>query len=190
MLIKNLPLLLAVAVIPLNAHSQAPAAADTSAVPAHQFFEVLSSLCGSHYVGEMTFPTDSQDSFKGKQLVAEFSDCAAQEIRVPFKVGEDTSRTWVFTKTAAGARLKHDHRHKDGSPDDVTNYGGDSTDDGSALRQAFAADDFTQQLIPAASTNVWNIILSEDKQQLTYHLERHGKPRFTAVLNKAEEVSE
>jgi hypothetical protein len=40
-------------------------------------------------------------------------------------VGSDRSRTWVFTKTAASVRLKQDHRHKDGSEDRVTQYGGD-----------------------------------------------------------------
>ena len=151
---------------------------------AHAFFDELQQLCGSRYDGEMTFPVDGQDSFAGKLLVAEFKKCSDSEVRVPFAVGDNTSRTWVFTKTDAGARLKHDHRHADGSLDEVTNYGGDASSDGTELSQSFAADAFTAELIPDAATNVWTVSLSEDLQTLTYHLERHAKPRFTAVLNR------
>ena len=155
--------------------------------PAHLFFDQLTSLCGSRYVGEMTFPIEGRDSFKGKLLVAEIKQCEQAEIRVPFAVGDNTSRTWIFTKTQAGLRLKHDHRHADGTVDKVSNYGGDASNSGSALRQSFPADEYTGSLIPAASTNVWTISLSADYQQLTYHLERAGKPRFTAVLKRLAE---
>ena len=154
---------------------------------AYAFHDQLVSLCGSRYLGEMTFPIDGQDSFKGKTLVAKFDSCTKIEVRIPFAVGEDTSRTWVFTKTDAGVHLKHDHRHADGSPDEVTNYGGNSDNLGSALSQSFPADKYTQELIPAASSNVWTVTLSQDHQKLTYHLERHDKPRFTAVLKRAPE---
>ena len=53
-------------------------------------------------------------------------ECSADTIRVPFHVADDHSRTWVITRTTTGYRLKHDHRHKDGSEDKVTQYGGDS----------------------------------------------------------------
>ena len=158
----------------------APVRAESTA---HLFFEQLAALCSNRYVGEMTFPTDGQDSFMGKELVAEITTCDEQQVRVPFAVGDDTSRTWVFSKTDKGVSLKHDHRHADGSVDEVSDYGGDSASAGSALTQSFPADQFTQALIPAASTNVWSITLSADHQQMTYHLERHNKPRFTAVLN-------
>jgi len=168
----------------LSILSLSPALTVQAQQQAHAFFDQLSSLCGSRFVGEMTFPTDSQDSFKGKELVAEFKECNAEQVLVPFSVGKDKSRTWVFTKTDNGVSLKHDHRHTDGSPDEVTNYGGDSGDVGHSLSQSFAADEFTQKLIPDAATNVWTVSISEDSQRLTYHLERHDKPRFTAILNR------
>ncbi|MFT5210312.1 MAG: hypothetical protein ACI9CE_002037 [Flavobacterium sp.] len=157
----------------------APARAEQQA---HLFFDQLASLCGSQYVGEMTFPTEGQDSFKGKELMAYIKQCDGEQIRIPFAVGDDTSRTWVFTKTEKGVKLKHDHRHADGSVDEVSNYGGDSNSSGSVLSQSFPADEFTQALIPAASTNVWSITLSSDHKKMIYHLKRHDTPRFTAVL--------
>ena len=56
------------------------------------------------------------------------------ELRVPFHVG-DNLRTWILTRTDSGLRLKHDHRHEDGSDDPVTMYGSDTATPGTAARQ-------------------------------------------------------
>lgn len=157
-----------------------------STTSAASYFSTLKALCGEKFSGEMTFPLDGQDAFAGKELVAHFKSCTDSEIRVPFTVGADRSRTWVITKTEDGLRLKHDHRHADGSPDEVTNYGGDANPSGTALSQSFPADEYTKELIPAAATNVWTVSLNAQGDQLTYHLERHAKPRFTAVLQRVE----
>jgi hypothetical protein len=150
--------------------------------PQLAFFNSLSSLCGQRFEGAMTFPTEGQDSFAGKLLVAKIESCTETEIRVPFAVGEDRSRTWIVSKTERGLQLKHDHRHEDGTPDEVNMYGGLATDKGSKLSQSFAADAHTAEVIPAASTNVWNLTLSSDGTSMTYHLTRHDAPRFTAKL--------
>ena len=132
----------------------------------------------------MTFPEDGQDDFAGKLLVAEIKQCDEKEVRIPFSVGTDQSRTWIVTATTDGLQLKHDHRHKDGTPDRITNYGGTVHTVGTAISQSFPADPFTAKLIPEASTNVWNLTFSDDFSQRTYHLTRHDKPRFTAVLKR------
>lgn len=152
-----------------------------------QFFTVLKGLCGARFEGAMTFPADGQDDFAGKLLVAHVASCSDEEIRVPFLVGEDRSRTWVFSRTEGGLQLKHDHRHADGTPDEVTMYGGMASATGTPLVQSFAADAHTAKLIPAAVTNVWTVSLSADGKRLTYHLERDARPRFTAVLERVSE---
>lgn len=149
-----------------------------------QFFNTLKGLCGARFEGAMTFPAEGQDDFAGKLLVAHVTDCSETEIRVPFLVGENRSRTWIFSRIDDGLQLKHDHRHADGTPDEVTMYGGMASTMGTPLAQSFAADAHTARLIPAAATNVWTVSLSEDGTSLTYHLERDAKPRFTAVLEK------
>lgn len=83
--------------------------------------------------------------------------CTADSLRVPFHVGENRSRTWVLTRTDSGVRLKHDHRHADGSEDSVTQYGGDSRTGGTASMMEFPADSFTAAMLPAARTNVWTV---------------------------------
>jgi hypothetical protein len=129
--------------------------------PQDRFFAQLSTLCGKAFAGRITSPPVSADaSFVGKALVMHVRDCSRDTIRIPFHVGEDRSRTWVITRTAAGLRLKHDHRHEDGTPDAQTQYGGDTTDEGTPQRQEFPADAYSRNLfvrgnIPQSATNVW-----------------------------------
>ncbi|MBK8285411.1 MAG: hypothetical protein IPK97_11345 [Ahniella sp.] len=152
--------------------------------PQDEFFAGLRALCGARFEGAMTFPESGSDDFSGKLLVAEFSGCAEREMRIPFVVGDNRSRTWVFSHLDEGLRLQHDHRHADGTPDEVTLYGGFASDSGTALSQSFPADAYTAGLIPDAATNVWTISLNASGDELTYHLERHQKPRFTAKLKR------
>jgi hypothetical protein len=89
---------------------------------------------------------DSQadSAFAASVLVMHVRECSADEIKVPFHVerdGEwDRSRTWVITRTADGLRLKHDHRHEDGTDDAVTMYGGDTATPGTEIRQEFPVE--------------------------------------------------
>jgi hypothetical protein len=128
--------------------------------PRDQFFANLYAMCGRAYEGRVV-TTDAADAqFAGQRLVMHVRDCSADEIRVPFHVGENRSRTWVITRTDAGLHLKHDHRHEDGSEDVLTQYGGDTLSERSAERQEFPADEFSKQIfrennIPASAENVW-----------------------------------
>ncbi len=164
----------------------APAPADTGPDPRTAFWEQLSRLCGSRFEGYSSFPPDPDHSFAGKLLVATVETCTADEIRIPFAVGEDRSRTWILTRSAEGLSLKHDHRHEDGSPDEITMYGGWAAGRGTAWSQSFSADEHTRSLIPEAATNVWTLSLAPDGGSLTYSLTRHSQPRFEATLEAAE----
>ena len=148
--------------------------------PQAQFFGRLSALCGKAFEGRIVSPpVDADASFAGKRLVMHVRDCSTETIRIPFHVGDDRSRTWVVTRTATGHRLKHDHRHADGSADKVTQYGGDTRDPGTAARQAFPADAFTKALLrregnAAGVANVWAIDV-ESGRLFTYELRRPGR---------------
>jgi hypothetical protein len=148
------------------------------------FFDRLTSLCGARFEGESVFPEDPGDAFRDQLLVAVVETCSADEIRIPFLVGEDHSRTWVLKKSAKGLQLKHDHRHEDGTPDEVTLYGGTAINPGTHLSQSFPADTYTASLIPEAASNEWFLSLSEDAGEITYYLERHNKARFKAILKR------
>lgn len=148
------------------------------------FFRQISALCDARFVGQSVFPEDPGDAWRDKVLVAHIESCTADEIRIPFIVGDDHSRTWILRRVEGGIQLKHDHRHADGTPDKVTMYGGTTQSAGSHLSQSFPADAYTKDLIPEASTNEWFLSFNEDSSELTYYLERNDLPRFKAILLK------
>lgn len=161
-----------VAALVLGYGGAAPLAAQSH--PADQFLAGLRALCGKAFEGRVIDPQPADTAFARQRLVMHVRSCG-DTVRVPFHVGEDRSRTWVFTRTAAGARLKHDHRHEDGSEDRITQYGGDARAEMTAAALHFAADSFTAALIPAARTNVWTVELTPT--QFVYMLRREGTPR-------------
>lgn len=147
---------------------------------AHLFFDQLKELCGNTYFGEVVTPLSEDDTFYGKSLTMTVKSCSETEIRIPFWVGQDSSRTWIFTLTNEKILFKHDHRKKDGTPDEITNYGGLSDSTGNIYSQRFPADEETAELIPAAKTNAWTVTIDKEKNELLYLLERNNKERFRA----------
>jgi len=145
-----------------------------------QFWKSLESHCGKTYEGEIVAGGKKGDGFTGKKLVMHIRSCEENVIRIPFFVGEDKSRTWVFTmRKGQLIGLKHDHRHKDGSEDNITQYGGVNPNTGLANIQFFPADQHTSSLIPYASNNVWWVTI--DETTFTYNLRRIGTDRFFSV---------
>lgn len=154
------------------------------------FWNSLRTLCGNAYEGALVEGSAPADSALARtQLVMHVRECANDEIRIPFHAGEDRSRTWVLTRTENGLRLKHDHRHEDGAPDSITQYGGDTRGRGVATRQEFYADAHTAALIPAAATNVWTIELVPGRR-FSYALRREGTTRrFRVDFDLAQAVA-
>lgn len=146
-----------------GAPQTAPQAPATSSGPADQFMAGLRTLCGQAFAGRLV-TTDPQDAdMAGQAMVMHVRGCDTPgELRIPFHVGTDRSRTWVLTRTATGLRLKHDHRHEDGSPDVLTMYGGDTATPGTAERQEFPVDEESRSLFAregrtVSMTNVWAV---------------------------------
>lgn len=164
-----------------TAPEPAPMAPSTGAATASAdlFFDNVARLCGRAFAGRIvadTPPPSGADPFAGKPLVMHVRECDATRIRIPFFVGDDRSRTWVLTRTGSGLRLKHDHRHPDGSEDAVTMYGGDSAGEGSTLRQTFPVDAesramFDREGRSVSNTNVWAMEI-EPGRVFVYELSR------------------
>jgi len=140
-----------------------------------QFWTALHTLCDSAYEGQVVEVSPADTVFTGKHLVMHVRHCSPDAVHIAFNVGEDRSRTWVLTRTDDGLRLKHDHRHEDGSEDAVTQYGGDTRSEGDAVKQEFYADAHTAELIPAAVTNVWTVEVQPGR--FAYALRREGTDR-------------
>lgn len=177
--------LLALATL-LGACAQPAATADTAApmtaADAHdvqqQFFNAIARRCGEAFGGRLVSTDDADADMAGQAMVMHISKCTADEIRIPFHVGDNRSRTWVLSRTAQGLRLKHDHRHADGSEDAITQYGGDTVNPGSATRQEFPADAqsitlFTANAMQVSNGNVWAVEV--DDKRFAYELRRQGR---------------
>lgn len=129
------------------------------------FFAQIASHCGQAFAGKVVSGDSADSTFSGKSLIMHVRECSDTELKIPFHVGDDHSRTWVITKTTQGLRLKHDHRHQDGSEDAVTMYGGDTANVGTAQRQSFpidrdSIDNFIKNGLTQSVTNVWHIAIT------------------------------
>jgi hypothetical protein len=149
----------------------------SAATGAAGFWANLQPLCGKAYEGRVLEAPPGDTTFAGQRLVMHVRECRGDIVRIPFHVGENRSRTWVLTRIGDRVRLKHDHRHEDGSEDRVTQYGGDSREGASAVSLEFPADAPTASLIPEARTNVWTLELDTVKGRFVYALRREGTDR-------------
>lgn len=147
--------------------------------PQQLFFERMTALCGRAFEGHVTSNDPADREMAASRLVIEVRQCSEREIRIPLHVGDDRSRVWIVRRTPAGLRLKHIHRHHDGTEDARSNYGGDAAGSGSARRQDFPADAFSRELfirerIPESITNIWAIEV-EPGAMLAYSLRRPNR---------------
>ena len=127
------------------------------------FMASLNALCGQRFLGRVVTNDAADADFARSRLIMHVRDCSADEVRIPFHVGDDTSRTWVISRNEdGGLTLKHDHRNPEGEPDGLHWYGGDTVSSGTATRQEFPVDEFSIELFNAgnasvSTTNVWAV---------------------------------
>ena len=174
------------------------AGAPTPKAPADAFMAALARHCGQAFAGRIVAnePASAQpDAFEGKPLVMHVRGCdaPASRIEVPFHVGDDHSRTWVLSRTDSGLRLKHDHRHEDGSPDAVTLYGGDTASAGTVVRQEFPVDAesvamFKREGLEASVTNTWAMEIVPG-QRFVYELSRPNGRLFVVEFDLSRPVA-
>ncbi len=179
------------AILSLGLAGPLSAVADDTA-PQEAFWEALSQLCGSAFAGEMTgFTRPSDAGWLDRPVTMHVRECSDDSISIPLHVGDNRSRTWVLTRGEFGIRLKHDHRHDDGSEEDVTWYGGHTTDPGRAWRQTFPVDDYSSALFLANGLevsvgNFWSMEVRPG-EHFAYELVREGR-LFRAEFDLAESV--
>lgn len=185
MKVKRVPLLFALSTFCLASGASAASAQD-------EFFKNVRQLCGKAFEGQLVKYNEADESWRKSKTVMHVRDCSDKEIRIPLHVGEDRSRTWIISRTKDGLRLKHDHRHKDGSADKITMYGGDTKAEGKATEQSFPADQESKDLfikneLKAAVDNVWWILIEPEKK-FSYRLTR-GEREFQIDFDLSKAVN-
>ena len=156
------------------------------------FFDGLKDLCGQSFQGRLVSNDAVDADFAKAQLIMHVRDCTPDTVRIPFHVDDNRSRTWVITKSDRGLKLEHDHRHKDGEPDAVTLYGGDTIDGWEssetgklAGRQVFPVNQYSKDLfiregLDGSVTNIWSLELKPG-EIFAYELrrtDRHFRVEF------------
>lgn len=147
------------------------------------FMNNLASLCGKSFAGKETYSKDGRDSWAQRSMVIYFTTCERDEVHIPFHIDDDKSRTWMFINDHGKLRFRHDHRHEDGTPEDLTLYGGYADGNGTAFKQSFPADEYTNTLLNDELDRQWNVILSEDLSTMTYELGYLGEIVFRAEFD-------
>ena len=163
--------------------SAPPSASEPS--PQDLFFERLAQLCGKAYPGLLVSEQEADAGMAGKPMIMHVAACDSSEIEIPFHIAIDRdqwdrSRTWVISRTEKGLRLKHRHRHEDGSLDSVTNYGGDTAGTGTGRRQEFPVDaesvsSFRANGLDQSVSNIWAVEITPPGQpdaHFAYELRR------------------
>jgi hypothetical protein len=163
----------------LSAKTQIVKPAPLVSIESHDaFFNQIKQHCGKAFAGKVVIDNAKSDAFANKPLIMHVRRCTDTELQIPFHVGDDASRTWIITKTGSGLSLKHDHRHHDGSYDELTMYGGHTVDAGWENAQSFPADQYTKELfvklgIPQSNENIWQFFVYPNK--FSYRLIRQGR---------------
>ncbi|MCD9027153.1 hypothetical protein LDO26_02850 [Luteimonas sp. BDR2-5] len=164
------PLVFAAALFGPPAHASGDGGTDA-------WWQRLQQLCGHAYAGTLVRAPDGDDTFRDKPVTMHVRDCTPARVRVPLAVGDDLSRTWVFTRTGDAITLSHDHRHEDGTADAVTHYGGTTSNAGSADAQMFPADDHTRRVIPGSGLRSAWLVEIHPGTRFVYAANRVGTTR-------------
>ena len=144
------------------------------------FMENLASLCGKSFRGQETYMAPGRESWAEKDFVMHVVLCEDDRIHIPFHLDDDTSRTWMFLVENGRLRFRHDHRHPDGTPEDLTLYGGYSDGTGTAFVQHFPADQYTVDLLTDTLSRQWDVVLDENLTSFSYQLQYMGDIIFRA----------
>ncbi len=152
------------------------------------FMNNLASLCGKSFRGQEIYSAPGRESWADRDFIMHVTVCETDRVHIPFHLNEDRSRTWMFLAEEEGLRFRHDHRHDDGTPEELTMYGGYADGEGTQFRQSFPADDYTIELLEDTLGREWRVILSEDLGSMTYQLHYSGRLMFAAEFDLSEPI--
>ncbi|WP_069132693.1 hypothetical protein [Rhodohalobacter halophilus] len=154
-----------------------------------KFLENYSQYCGYAYEGSTNFvDLSSGDLFEHARLIINLTDCEDDEIRIPFHIDEDTSRTWIVKMTSQGLHLSHDHRYPDGKEYDNNFYGGYADHEGSSSIQYFPADQRTVDERPARAANRWAKEIDTVNHKYYYRLYLNGELRLETEFDLSQPI--
>ncbi|MDQ3040299.1 MAG: hypothetical protein M3R16_10965 [Pseudomonadota bacterium] len=146
------------------------------------FFENLRALCGQTFGGRTILAPVRDKTFEPARLYMVVKDCKDDEIRIPFVVDGDASRTWVFQMRKDGLRFFHEHLRPDGTAHEPSGFGGNATMDGTPVFQSFPDFESTADT-PVAKLRVWRLRLDTEHKLFVYYLDWAGLPLYRLAFH-------
>lgn len=166
-------------------------ATEQEITPQQEFFNKFKELQGMRFMGTETYIKPGVESWAHLELEMYVRECTDSVVYVPFRVGDNHSRTWMFVMEEGDKlRFRHDHRHPDGTEEDNNLYGGYATDQGTEFKQIFPADEFTYSTLERRRHNIWSAWFSEDMSTFTYSLDVRGEHYITIEFDLTNPVTE
>ncbi|NCU32153.1 MAG: hypothetical protein EOM23_04300, partial [Candidatus Moranbacteria bacterium] len=92
------------------------------------FVDNLAKYCGQRFSGQETYIAEGRESWADKKMTIHFGQCTSNLVAIAFSLGDDESRTWLLMEEEGLLRFRHDHRNVDGTPEEITLYGGYATE--------------------------------------------------------------
>jgi hypothetical protein len=146
------------------------------------FFENMRAMCGQTFGGRTVHAEAHDRTFEPARLFFVVEECSEDELRIPFIVGDDDSRTWILEMGDEGLTFRHEHLRPDGTPHEVSGFGGHATRDGTATFQSFP-DFWMTEETPAAERRVWRLAIDREHDLFVYYLDRGGEPAYRLVFH-------
>jgi hypothetical protein len=146
------------------------------------FFETMREMCGQTFGGRTILAPETDDTFEPARLYFIVEACDEDELRIPFVVGGDASRTWILRLDEEGLSFVHEHLQPDGTEYENSGFGGHASEDGSATFQSFP-DFWTTDETPAAERRVWRLRIDRENDLFVYYLDRGGEPAYRLVFH-------
>lgn len=162
------------------AADQAAVSTDQDQPAANTLFDRLQTLCDQAFSGRVAInePVDADPAYQQSPVLG--IRCIGPYRILAISFGDDRSRSMVLSKDRAGLQgLRHLHSNADGSPQELTEYGGYAHQgQTSAERVVFPATQesavkFQNLGLDARADSVWTLSLVEGSE-LTYDAKASG----------------
>lgn len=148
----------------------------------HAFFENMRDLCGQTFGGRTILAEETDETFEPARLYFIVEECDEDELRIPFIVGDDASRTWILRIGEEGLSFIHEHLRPDGTEYEGSGFGGHASDEGSATFQHFP-DFWATDETPPDEHRVWRLRIDREHDLFVYYLDRGGRPAYRLVFH-------
>jgi hypothetical protein len=159
-----------------------------AASPQRAFFEEIAARCGDEYPGRAVIAPETDDTFRPAFLAMRIESCTEEEIRIPFIVDGDESRTWVLTMDGGDLVFTHEHMLEGDTLSSNSGWGGRAAaGTGAAHFQHFPDHRWDPATVPEERRSHWRMRVDPDHGQFVYYLDRGTTPAYRLVFHTGQD---